>query len=386
MNSISALSVLHFCPRPSYSGLEAYALDMAAGQQNLGARIQFVVLKDSPLAEKCKARSIKTIEIGSDLVSRWVFRGQLARLLRSGEIDIVHLHSTQDLDLVLLSLAVSHFAVHRPRVILQTHIWISHSKKDPLHAIAYSLVDEVWCSSLPAQATLRKFLPISAAKIRVLNYGREVEKMEKEFLTREAARLALGLPLNATVIGAVARIDKGKGTGELLEAALEAMRTHPDLHLILIGPPTADDPKALAFGKRILERISAQPLSLRERLHALGAVAESYRYLKAFDLNVLATYQECFALSLLEALLAGVPTLATNSGGSPEVVKPAETGWLFEPRSTKSLLASLEQALRERARWPAMGENGRQRVQRDFDFPRILPTTLAAYKEVLLQR
>jgi len=105
MNSISALSVLHFCPRPSYSGLEAYALDMAAGQQNLGARIQFVVLKDSPLAEKCKARSIKTIEIGSDLVSRWVFRGQLARLLRSGEIDIVHLHSTQDLDLVLLSLA-----------------------------------------------------------------------------------------------------------------------------------------------------------------------------------------------------------------------------------------------------------------------------------------
>jgi glycosyltransferase involved in cell wall biosynthesis len=269
-------------------------------------------------------------------------------------------------------------------VILQTHIWISHTKRDPLHWISYSLIDEVWCSSEPARKTLIEFLPLAASKIRVVKYGREIEKMESGFLSRQEAREQLGLPPDATVIGNVARIDEGKGTRELLEGALQAMDKHPGLHLVLIGPPTADDPKAVAFAESIRARIETLPPEFRCRVHALGAVADSYRVLRAFDLFALPTYCECFALSLLEALLAGVPCLATLSGGSAEMVREGETGWLFAPRSVDACFDAIERALRDRPQWPALGARGQAMVRRDFDFKNILPQTLEHYDNLTI--
>ena len=125
------------------------------------------------------------------------------------------------------------------------------------------------------------------------------------------------------------------------------------------------------------------PADLKARTHALGNIPDSYRYLKAFDVFVLPTYQECFSLSLLEAMLAGLPCLATNSGGSPEIVRDHETGWLFEPSSTPALEQSLELALRERENWTKMGIQGRERVRTNYDFGKTLPEQVEAYYEVL---
>lgn len=388
---MNSLRILHICPRPSFSGLEAYALSMAQGQKALGHQITMGVLPSSPLEDKCASAGIETFQIPANFSGRLKAISSLSRLLASSDRpDIVHLHSTQDLDMMLLPLFTARTRGANPsrsqgrsRIILQTHIWISHTKKDPLHAISYSLVDEVWCSSEPAKETLTRFLPISARKIRIVNYGRDIAGMESAFLSREEARQALGLPRDATVIANVARIDEGKGTRELLEASLRAMEHEPTLHLMLIGPPTADDPKAVEFGKMVLDRIAHLPENLRSRVHAPGAVPESFKYLKAFDLFCLPTYKECFALSLLEAQLAGLPCLATNSGGSPEVVREGQTGWLFEPRSIDACYDALTRALSERERWAAYGLRARERVRRDFDFNKILPTTVDAYRELL---
>lgn len=358
---------------------------MAQGQRDLGHRIEVVVLRGSPLAAKCVEAGLTIHAIGSSLLSRISAIRDLGALLSSASRpDIVHLHSTQDVDMMIAPLlAACTQGRNRARAILQTHIWISHSKRDPLHALSYALLDEIWCSSRPARETLERFLPIAASKLRIVNYGRDVAAMEKAFLRRDEARTALGLPAQATVIANVARIDEGKGTRELLEGALLAMKHHDDLHLMLIGPPTADDAKAIEFGRRILERIEGLPPTLRSRVHAPGAVPESFRYLKAFDLFALPTYRECFALSLLEAQLAGLPCLATASGGSPEVVREGETGWLFEPRSIEACHHAIERALSERKLWPEFGTRARARVREDFDFEKILPQTVEAYRLLL---
>ncbi len=383
--SAGPIKILHVCPRPSFSGLEAYALAMATAQSQLGHKIEMVVLKGSPLAAKAQAAGLKIFEVESGTSAHLRFLSQMSRrLLGEDRPQILHLHSTQDIDFLLPALMASRLAGRaRTKVVLQTHIWISHTKKDPLHAIAYSLIDELWCSSEPARQTLFRYIPIARRKIRVVNYGREISKIESGFLNRDEARRALGLPLDAIVVANVARIDEGKGTRELLEASLIAMAEEPRLHLMLIGPPTADDPKAVEFGKRILSRIEELPANLKGRVQAPGAVPESFKYLKAFDLFALPTYQECFALSLLEAQLAGLPCLATSSGGSPEVVREGETGWLFEPRSTEACLQALTKALAEKSQWAAYGEAAQKRVRKDFDFERILPTTVEFYAKLL---
>lgn len=386
MGSADKLRILHVCPRTSFSGLEAYALAMATGQRDLGHDVSFVVLAGSPLADKCRHAKIPTIDLRSGFSGRLEFLQTIGTRLRAPDSPhVVHLHSTQDVDLMLMPLLATRFrgTKTRPRVILQTHIWISHSKRDPIHAATYRLIDEIWCSSRPARESLQKLLPVASERIRVVNYGREVEKTLAGFLPRDRARHALGLPKEAIVVGSVARIDRGKGTLELLEAMLRLMPDNPDLHLIWIGPPTADDPKAIAFSQEIASRVANLPPGLKTRVHMPGAIPDSYRLLKAFDLFALPTYKECFSLSLLEALLAGLPCLATDSGGSPEVVRENETGWLFAPESVESLVAAFGRALEDREQWLQFGENGTQRVRRDFDFARILPLTIETYRQIV---
>lgn len=379
------LKILHICPLPNFSGLEAYALAMAKGQQGLGHQVEFVVRARSPLAEKCHAAGIKTLEKKSGVFGLLAFIFKISKLfISSAPPQIAHLHSTQDIDFMLVPLILSRLKGSlRPKIILQSHIWISHSKRDPLHAFSYFFIDEIWCSSKPARESLEKFLPVSIKKIRIVKYGREINEISSALLSREASRLELHLPSDAIVVGAVARIDEGKGTRELLEAALQVMQAEPLLHLIWIGPPTAGDSKAMAYHQSIQARLATLPLDLHTRVHMPGMILNSYRLLRAFDLFALPTYMECFSLSLLEAQLAALPVLGSRAGGTPEVVREKLTGWLFDPKSVSSLREALQQALTERQLWLEFGRRAEARIRSEFDFAQILPQTIDHYRSLL---
>ena len=398
------LRIFHFCPRSAYSGLEAYALALAKSQLDQGELVTMAVMSHSPLASQAIEADVPIFKVERTGIVRKIFDLlRLTSVLTSkSRPDVLHMHSTQDLQALLVPLILSRillFAAQtllkinrnvlpvkssgegKTKIILHTHIWIKHSKKDPLHAFSYLFVDEVWCSSPQAHLQLQRVLPIHVSKIREVPYGREILKMESQLLTRGNARATLQLPLESTLIGTVARIDKGKGIEELLEASIRLMDQFPDLHLVLIGAPTTDDPKAIKFAEKINSRILSLPQSLQNRIHCLGNVPESFKYLKALDLFVLATYLECFALSLLEAQLAKVPCVTTNSGGSPTLVQENKTGWLCEPESIGSLYSSLRRALKERERWPEFADNALTTVRSQYDFDKVSRKILALYRQ-----
>ena len=256
--------------------------------------------------------------------------------------------------------------------MLYTHIWISHSKKDPLHAISYAVVDEVWTGSEQARAALRNFLPVEPNRIELIRYGRHIDAFAASLLSRTEARLRLVLPLDATVVGTIARVDKGKGTRELFDAVTDLMQSRADLHLVMIGPPTSGDPKAVELDQEIERDLAALTESIRKRVHKMGRLENATQLMRAFDLFILATYKENFALTLLEAALAEVPCLATDSGGSPDVVHPHATGWLYWPESVKSLRETLLTALEEKNKWSSFGERGKKLVSENYDFNRVM--------------
>jgi glycosyltransferase involved in cell wall biosynthesis len=108
-------------------------------------------------------------------------------------------------------------------------------------------------------------------------------------------------------------------------------------------------------------------------------VNDSFRYLKAFDLYVLPSHLECFSLSLLDAQLADLPVIGSDSGGTPEVVIPDQTGWLFKPRSISSLREKLKEALVQTDRWAQYGEKARMRVEKEFEQTEIFGKILKNY-------
>lgn len=373
--------ILHVYQSPSYSGAEAYAKEFAEYHFAQGHHVSFLALPNSPLLKKLRSESPLGKKQNAILESPEAVDWQ--------SFDAIILHSTQELKLLKWRLAKLRVLAklqelsdkrrplppRRPLVVLYSHIWISHSKRDPLHALAYSLIDQFWCSSNASKKVLEKFLPLAKEKIKVVRYGRDTKALQSNLLSRDEARKQLGVPTKAIVFGTLARVDAGKGSRELWRSALAILRENLETHFLMIGPATASDPKAVKLDAELLHELEVLKKTepeLAGRITKLGRLDQGTNYLKAFDLFVLATYKENFALTLLEAQLAGVPCLGTNSGGTPDLIEPQKTGWLFEPESETSLKAALSQALREREHWPEISTQSRTHILKTYDFPVVM--------------
>jgi glycosyltransferase involved in cell wall biosynthesis len=118
-----------------------------------------------------------------------------------------------------------------------------------------------------------------------------------------------------------------------------------------------------------------------ERVRFLGHIPDSHRYLRAFDIYCLPSYQETFSLALLDAQLAGLPVVGSRSGGTPELVIEGETGWLFLPRDAKSLESASLKATGAIDRWEAMGDSASQRVEKEFGQEVIFQKILELYEQ-----
>ena len=375
------MEILHFCPSRSFSGLEQYALDVAVSQKKMGREVGFVVCPGTRLEKECRDRNLEVVEFDPyQILWPLHFWPKLFGILRNDRaLRVLHLHSTQE----LIHLSQPFFTLRgsplRPKVILQSHIWINHRKKDLFHKWLYSLVDEFWCSSEAAKKSLQENLPIPENKFKIIPYGRDVEGLEREFLDRTEARKQLGLSQDAVTMGTVSRLEESKGILEFLEAARELLMAGPQLHLAVIGGPTQDDPKAVEYKQRLDKTLDDFETNSRSRVHFLGPLPQSYKYLKAFDLYVLPSHQETFSLSLLDAQLAGLPVVGSESGGTPDVVKEGKTGWLFKPKDVSHLSQKLQEALSNRSLWNEYGRHASETVRRDYNQKTVFKNILSAY-------
>ena len=109
-------------------------------------------------------------------------------------------------------------------------------------------------------------------------------------------------------------------------------------------------------------------------------------WLERADVFVHSSRWEGFGIVLLEAMLAGLPVVATRVSAVPEVVVDGETGLLVEAGDHAGLATHLEALLTDRERAAALGEAGRQRALTEFSVGRMADRTLAVYDEVLASR
>lgn len=139
----------------------------------------------------------------------------------------------------------------------------------------------------------------------------DVDRVMPALVDRQAARDQLGLPQDAFVVANVGRLHPDKDQATLIRAFARACDRLPaDALLVILGSGRLE----LAL-KALVEE-----LGLGQSVRFLGQVPEAWRYFRAFDVFALSSDNEPFGMVLLEAMVAGVPTLATEGGGAPEVL------------------------------------------------------------------
>ena len=178
---------------------------------------------------------------------------------------------------------------------------------------------------------IRKGVPSwPADRIETLHNRIDVDTVRAGVLPRQVARDRLGLPQDAFVVGNVGRLHPDKDQATLLRAFARARSALPAHALLVI------------LGKGRLEqqlKALAATLGIAEQVRFLGQVPDAWQAFSAFDVFALSSDHEPFGMVLLEAMAAGVPVIASDCGGAPEVV--GGVGALFPLRDDAALAEQL---------------------------------------------
>ncbi|WP_426810343.1 glycosyltransferase [Pseudomonas sp. WOUb67] len=160
---------------------------------------------------------------------------------------------------------------------------------------------------------MRRCLPQwPAERIQTLYNRIDIDALQAALVPRAEARQALGLDAQAWVVGNVGRLHPDKDQATLLRGFAQALPGLPaGARLAILGKGRLEaDLKALAA-----------ELGIAGEVDFLGQVPDARRYFQAFDVFALSSDHEPFGMVLLEAMVAGVPVLATACGGAREVVE-----------------------------------------------------------------
>jgi len=189
-------------------------------------------------------------------------------------------------------------------------------------------------------------------------------------------RERLGISNGDCVVGIVAHILPHKGYDDLIHALALVKEKVPHVRCMIVG----ETPR-----KRFLQRLLqlAERLSVRDRLTLAGVQEDVAPFLRAMDLFVLPSHTEGLPITILEAMAAGRPVIATSVGGIPEVVRDGETGLLVPERDPRRLADAVLRLLETPGLAKAMGEAGRKRIEEAFTLEREARQTSLLYGQLL---
>ena len=208
----------------------------------------------------------------------------------------------------------------------------------------------------------------TAAKIRVVPNGVDVERFRAR-PPSETLRQEFDLAAGAPVVGIVAALRPEKNHSLFLRAAVRVRRAIPDARFLIVG----DGPQ-----RRELETL-AQSLSISDAVRFLGTRNDVPEVLSLVDVLALCSHMEANPVSILEAMAAEKPVVATRVGSVDKAVQDGRTGCLVRPGSEEELAGRLIELLRDRVRAAAFGRAGRQHVLEHASISR----TVAGYEDLL---
>jgi glycosyltransferase involved in cell wall biosynthesis len=194
-----------------------------------------------------------------------------------------------------------------------------------------------------------------------------IEAPSRNGIDKRALRAELGLPDDRVVVGVVGRLQPWKGQHRLLGAIARLRNAGHAVHALIVGG------QALGLSPRYephLHRL-AEDLGIRDSVTFIGRVLDGARYLAAMDVFANTSTGEPFGIVLIEAMAAGLPTVAFDSGGPREIIAAGQSGLLVADTTDKALAAAIETLLVDPELRKRLGDAGRERFESRFTAARM---------------
>jgi glycosyltransferase involved in cell wall biosynthesis len=358
--SIKALCVTQDPDRPTvatFIGLHEAGVDVSVvcppGRASDELSRAGVTLVDGPFFDRIDKRSIREIR----------------HKLIDGEYDILHLFSNRALQNGLLATRGMPIRIVAYRGIVgNVSFW------NPVSWMRFlnPRIDRIICVADAVRDYFLKmrpaFLRLPASKLVRIYKGHD-----PGWYRAEPADLGtIGVPADAFVVTVVANYRPRKGIEVLIDALETLPRTWP-VHLLLVG--NMDAP---ALSRKIAKS------AIADRIHRTGHRDDAPALTAASDVFVLPSIRrEGLARSLIEAMAYARPVIATDCGGSPELVVDGESGIVVAPGDAVALARAVTKLYEDPALRQRLGAAARERIARDFRIEDTIAQTLAVYRSLV---
>ena len=311
------------------------------------------------LASDIEGRGIKVREFN--------FRGglnlfsllRLVRAFKAENIDIVHSHGIFPADWGILAATLAGVPV---RLVHCQNLYSGISRKE---VVKFRFLSRSMTRVIAVSEAVRKylieFIGIDPRKIVVV-YNSADAFMSASF-KKEEIRRDLGLAKEDFVVGNISRLEEHKGQRFLLEAVAECRAKNINCKCMIAG----DGPEKEKLRSR------AQELNLNDAALFLGWRRDVQNLLSAMDVFIQPSLiVEGLPLALAEAASAGLPLIATDIGGNPEIVRDGINGFIIPPKDAVSLAQKIQFLMESPLESARMGENSKKIWEEKFSLSKMI--------------
>jgi glycosyltransferase involved in cell wall biosynthesis len=318
-------------------------------------------------ADKCRAAGIPHAALSMRHALDLAGVLELARLIRSEGIEVVHCHKGKARTLALLAGLLTRI----PVLILNRGVSFPLDRWNRLGYVTARVTAIVAvCESIKRGLVSRG---VPEDKIAVIYSGTDLERFHPG-VDGARVRRELGLEAGQALVTQIG-IRSWRGNDDVLEAMARVHREAPHARLLFVGAPPA---RIVSLGGK------ARARGLEGVVTVLGHREDVPEILAASDLVVDASYAGLgLTGSIREALAVETPVVATDLEGMPELIKDGETGLLVPPRNPEALAQAILRMLENPPRALAMARAGRKRVEAQFSLEAKLDRTEALYARLL---
>jgi glycosyltransferase involved in cell wall biosynthesis len=353
------MKVVHLLDCPFFGGPERQILGLVKGLRH-DLKSTVIFFRNSaawlPFVEKLKAAGIAAEVLQNDNPNIAGIVSELRGKLRDKQADLLvcHGYKADILGWVAArTLGIPVIAVSRG--------WTAHTRKvrfnESLDRLFLGWMDAVVCVS-EGQAQKVRAAGVSSNRVEVIHNSIDPDRFRSgDFAVKTKLQRFFDSPRDAIVI-AVGRLSPEKGFDHLIEAAKDVLCSRPNTGFLIIG----EGPERAALESKI------KAANLGQEVILAGFRTDVDELMPHADILVQSSHTEGLPNVLLEAGAAGIPVVATNVGGTPEVVQDGVTGLLVPPANATALAGSLIELLNSSQNRVLMGKRAQAAVSANFTF------------------
>lgn len=356
-----------------------FLLPLMRGMREAGHEV-VGICSDGPFVEKIEAEGFRVLPVRIDrsynLVRHAGSYRRLRRLFREEGFDMVHVHTP-------VASLVGRAAARRarvPAIVYTAHGFYFHERMAAwkrrifvtLEWLAGRVTHTLFTQAEEDAETARRLKLIRGKTIQAIGNGVDPDRFHpaEDTAARDELRAGLGAEPDRPVILMVGRLVAEKGYPELIEA----MRAI-DADLWVVGERLASDHASDI--DTAIQTAETDPV-LKDRVRFLGYRSDVPDLMRAADIFALPSHREGMPRSIIEAMMTGLPIVATDIRGSREEVVPEETGLLVpvaDPAALSQALGRLAADPGLRRRW---GDAGRARALDLYTEDKVIARQIAA--------